>query len=65
MKNSSHPIQTYRKSIHTVLKNNVSNKVDIDLVPNQFYDYNELIGLFSYEHEPYNYFTMEDIKMVE
>ena len=46
MKNSSNPVQTYRKNLHSYLKPNISSEINIDLVPNEFYDYDDPIGLF-------------------
>ena len=45
MKNSSHPIQTYRKNISTKLSS--KENISVSLVPNEFYDYNDPIGFFS------------------
>ena len=62
MKNFTYPIQTYRKSIETFLSNKKANYVDIELVPNEFYDHNDPLGLFSSESEPFSYLTTENIE---
>ena len=64
MKNRTNPVQTYRKNVYHVLKKNTSTSIDIELVPNQFYDYDDPIGLFQSEPEPYDFLTSENIKVV-
>ena len=59
MKNSSHPVQTYRKLMNSLLSDKES--IEVTLAPNEFYDYNDPIGLFSTEPDPYNFLTVEDI----
>ena len=59
MKNSSHPIQTYRKNISTKLSS--KENISVSLVPNEFYDYDDPIGFFSNEPEPFRFLSVEDI----
>ena len=59
LQDSDEPIQTYYSYDVATYKPGIKQERKIDFQVNDFYDYNDILGFFLYDLEPYSYFSID------